>query len=153
MPDRLAAIVQYLQDDTDVAAIVKSRVFDEELPDNIVSRMPVPSILVLTAGGAGNLGAPTNDFSDSRIDVRCYAWKTIESCRALELLVYDKLRSIQRLVVGDTLVHWCNAAGGPTPVRVQSITWPGGVVDQSTHWPYVQRSWQVLAADIPVPVP
>lgn len=152
MPDRLPALVQFLQADPGLTAVVKSRVYGEELPDNIISRMPLPVVLLMSAGGSHNIGSPTNDFSDERIDVRCYAWKTLESCRAIEHMVYDLLRNLTRVVVGDTLVHWCVAAGGPIPVRVQTITWPGGVVDQSTHWPYVQRSWQVLAADIPVPV-
>ena len=152
MPDRISAILQFLQDDSDLGQIVKGRIYDEELPDNIISRMPLPVILLLTAGGGGNIGAPTNDFSDQRVDVRCYAWKTLESCRALERMVYDLLRNLTRVVVGDTLLHWCVSAGGPIPVRTQTISWPGGVVDQSTHWPYIQRSWQVLAADIPVAV-
>jgi hypothetical protein len=153
MPDRLSALVQFLQADTALYTKVNGRVYSEELPDNVVSRMPVPCILLLSAGGSHSIGAPDNDFSDSRIDVRCYAWKTIESCRALESEVYNLLRRLTRAVVGDTLLHWCRSAGGPIPIRSMPIVWPGGVVDESTHWPYVQRSWQVLAADIPVPVP
>jgi hypothetical protein len=149
----VAAIVQFLQGNGALDWIVANRVFDEELPDNVVSRMPVPCILVMSAGGSHNIGGATNDFSDERVDVRCYAWNTLESARALEYQVYDLLRNLTRVVVGDVLLHWCRSAGGAVPVRSMPITWPGGVIDESTHWPYVQRSWQVLAADIPVPVP
>lgn len=153
MPDRYAAIVQFLQADPTLAPIIKNRVYDEEIPDNVVSRMPVPCVLIMSAGGSHNIGSPDNDFSDEVVAVRVYAWKTLGSCRDLERQVYDLLRGVTRLVVGDTLLHWCRPAGGAIPIRAQPIIWPGGVVDESTHWPYVQRSWQVLAADIPVPVP
>ena len=152
MPDRQAALVQYLQADAGLAGILKGRVYDEELPDNIVSRMPIPCVLVMSSAGSRNIGSPDNDFSDASVAVRVYAWKTLNSARSLEAQVYDVLRHITREVVGDTLLHWCRPGGSPIGIRVQTITWPGGVVDQSTHWPYVQRSWQVLAADIPVPV-
>ena len=59
MPDRQAALVQYLQADAGLAGILKGRVYDEELPDNVVSRMPIPCVLVMSSAGARNIGAPT----------------------------------------------------------------------------------------------
>jgi hypothetical protein len=153
MPDRYSALVQVLQSNAGLAGILKGRVFDEELPDSIVSRMPVPCVVVMSSAGARNIGGPDNDFSDAGATVRIYAWRTLNSARALESQVYDVLRHITRKVVGDTLLHWCRPGGSAIAVRAQTVVWPGGVVDQSTHWPYVQRSWQVLAADIPVPTP
>lgn len=148
--DRLVAVVSFLKAQPRVEAIAGLRVYDEEIPDNIVGKMPKPVVVVSDSGGAHTYGGASQDFSDARVDVRCYAW-SLASARELELETFNALRRLQRVVIGDVLLHWARPAGGVMTMRAQAIVWPGGAVDQSTHWPFAQRSWQILAADIPVP--
>lgn len=151
--DRVAAIVQFLKTQTSVTDVVGQRIFDHEIPDAAVARMPRPTVVVMYGGGGRSIGGPQNDFSDGRIDVRCYAWKTKNSAAEIEELVYNVLRRVTRKVVGNALIHWCRDASGVSVGREPTAPLlPGVPVDQSRSWPYAFRSWQVLAADIPVPV-
>lgn len=153
MPNRIAALVTLLKADSTVAGMVAGRVFDQEIPDSHVSRMPRSCLVVRSAGGSQAIGQGYADYSDERIDVRHYAW-TPSSAYELYLAVRDVLRSLHRVSVGDTVLHWCRPAGGPVSMREPATGWPGGAPDNTTHWPSVIASWQVLAADIaPVEVP
>lgn len=148
-PDRISALVSFLKSDDDLRSITKGRIYDEELPDFITGKMPTAAIVVMSAGGGSNIGGPDNDFSDSRVDVRCYAW-ALESARSLEARTHNLLRHMPTNTQGQVLLHWARRAGGPITNRAQPLVWPTGEVDKTTHWPYVQRAWQVMAADIPV---
>jgi hypothetical protein len=151
--DHVAALIDYLKADSAIQAAVGVNgtypVFDEEIPDQIIGLMPMPVIVVMMTPGSRNFGGPTNDFSDKMVDVRAYA-ADVPSARALEVKVYDCLRNMRTNRRVGTLLHFARAAGSPQVMRSQQITWPGGVVDSTTHWPYVWRAWQVMSADIPV---
>lgn len=150
--DRVKALVQFLKNNPSVSAMVGARIYDDEIPDAAVARMPKATVVIKRSGGARSIGGPDNDFSDARVDVRCYAW-TKASAVDLELAVYDALRHLTRVVVGGTLLHWCRDASGlQTGYEPTTPITPSTPVDRKNAWPFAWRSWQVMAADIPVPV-
>lgn len=152
MPERANALTQFLKTQTAVTGIAGARIYDEEMPDSAVRAMPKATILVQSTGGGRTIGGPDNDFSDGRIDIKCYAW-TKSSAKDLERVVYNALRHLTRVVVGDTLVHWCRDSGGMNCYyEPQTPITPSTPVDKEKSWPVAHRAWQVLISDIPVPI-
>jgi hypothetical protein len=147
-------LVQAIQNEVALFAIFGKRVYDEELPDFAIARMPRPTVVLMRSGGAPTAGGSSyNDFSSTRVDVRVFAWKTIQSAADLELKVFDLLRNMPTQTIGDCLIYSLLAAGGPIAVRVMPFPRVQGYPDTeasdvSTRWPYVQRSWSILAADV-----
>jgi hypothetical protein len=147
MPDRINAITQLLRDDPDIALVVSGRIFAHELPDPVVSRMPLAAIVVSAAGSANTFDGGLQQLSDERLDVMSYS-RTPEGAYQLYGLVHALLKPLTRTTVGDTVIHWARKAGGPIDGRTPPIAWPGMAPDPSSHWPRVVSTWQVLAADI-----
>jgi hypothetical protein len=137
-----------------LSAIVGGRIYDEEIPDFAIARMPRPTLVLMRAGGSPVAGGSSyNDFSATRVDVRVFAWKTIQSAADLELKVFDVLRNLPTSTVGDCVIYSIVASGGPIAIRVMPFPRIQGypdteAADVSTRWPYVQRSWSILAADV-----
>lgn len=151
MPDRINAIKQLLVADADVAAVVAGRVFAHELPDPIVSRMPMAVIVISAGGGPNTYSRGTQQISDQRLDIAHYH-RTPDGAYSLEDITFQLLNQMLRTTVGDTVIHWARRSAGPIDGRFPSIPWPGMAPDPSAHWPRVISSYQVLAADIPVEV-
>lgn len=151
MPNRVVAIQQFLKDDDTVAGMTKGRIYTYELPDPLVAKMPVPTLVINPAGSANTFGGGYQQISDERLDIRHYAY-TMDSAYDLYGVVFLLLKNMRRTLIGDTLVHWCRKAGGPVSLRAPNVSWPGMTPDPSLHWPAVNASWQVLAADV-APVP
>lgn len=151
MPDRIAALTALLKADPTISAKIQTRAFAHELPDVVINRMPLYAIVLRPAGGGSTLGGGYQQFSDQRIDIHHYGG-TPEAAYGLYADVESFLKQMPRTVVGDTLIHWARAAGGPNQMREPGKAWPGGVPDNSVNWPFTVASWQVLAADIPVGV-
>lgn len=151
MPNRIAALVQVLKDDPTIAPKTGARVFPNELPDQVVNRMPLFALVIRPAGGGAAFGGGLQDFSDQRVDIHHYG-ATPKGAYELYTLTAQVLKHLPRRSVGDTLLHWARPAGGPNQMREPQAGWPGGVPDDSIHWPFVVASWQVLAADVPIGV-
>jgi hypothetical protein len=134
--DSLSALVAYLSAQAEVSGLVAGRVYGAELPAVEVPSMPRHVILVRWAGGSGTLVQAR--LHSGRVDVWSYGITPFEANR-LWRSVYPALKSLDRRVYAQTLLHGLREAGGPMNVR-----------EPATEWPAVIQSWQILAADVAV---
>lgn len=146
MPDRVQALISYLGAQPAISRVA-GRIFADELPDHIVSMMPVIALVIRPAGGGSAYGGGYQQFSEERLDIHHYAG-TPQAARLLFEDTKQVLKQMPRNRQGDTLLHWAHPAGGPTSMREPGPGWPGGVPDNTIHWPFTVASWTVLAADI-----
>lgn len=133
-PDMIDALRRYLLADPDVSELVGTRVFGGELPSGQASSMPRHAVVIRYSGG-GSLGGGHQEYSDKRVDVRCYG-STIYEADRLWRSVGPALQALQREVHADCLLHWARRGGGPIDLR-----------DPDTDWPFIFSSWQVLSSD------
>lgn len=146
MPDRVTALGLFLGS-AGALARVAGRIYADELPDHVIGQMPVLALVIRPAGGGAAFGGGYQQFSEQRLDIHHYGG-TRQSARALYEDTAQVLKQMPRNRQGDTLLHWARPAGGPTSMREPGPGWPGGVPDDSIHWPFTVASWTVLAADI-----
>lgn len=139
IPDMLAALRLYLLADTEVAALVSTRVYNETLPEADNVAMPRKTIVLRESGGPGGF---MPHIGKDRVDIRCYAESTYEA-RHVYRAVYDSLRyGLTRSVQGSTLLHTAMPESGPL-----SLVETGG---GNGDWPFVLSSWLVTVAHVPV---
>ena len=141
IPDRISALVVYLREQTPLTELVGNRVYGTELPRPEISGKlgPRGNVIVREAGGAGQIGKGFQNYGDSRIDVLCYG-ATPAQARQVSRRVHPILDDLHRITREDCLIHWCRQITAPLSLR-----------DPDIDWPYSFSSWQVLAAEIPVP--
>ena len=132
--DHVTAVQEYLKADSDITALVGTRVFGIELPESETDNMPRKAIVIKQSGGDGSRGYL--EHSANRMDVFCYG-ETPYEARKVRREVYDVLKQLDRTVINSTLVHWVNPSGGPLDLR-----------DPDTQWPVVFESFQVFAAEV-----
>lgn len=137
--DPTAAIMAFLNSESNVSSLVFGRIFGGELPREEVEQMPRPAIVVQASGGAGN----SNDYVDitrQRFDVFCYE-KTLRLAENLRREVYLSLKQMRRQVQADTVLFSVNDAGGFFTMR-----------DPDAGWPIAWQSFQLLYGDVEVSV-
>lgn len=138
MIDIVEAIRMVLLADATILELTSGRVFDTELPVNEDPHMPRKCVLVRAAGGSNGLGRGTLQINDTRFNILSYG-ETRHLAATVDTAVYDVLKPLSPSVWASTYLHWCKSASGPIPQR-----------DPDLQWPYVVRSWEVLASDITV---
>lgn len=132
--DHVTAVVEYLKADSDIVALVGTRVFGIELPEAEADFMPRKAIVVKQSGGAGSGG--WLEHSTPRMDVFCYG-ETPHQARTVRREVYDVLKQLIRTVIDSTLINSISPSGLPLDLR-----------DPDTQWPVVFESYQVFAAEV-----
>lgn len=135
--DGLKAIVDILKADTDIVALVGTRVFGVELPQAEAASMPRKAIVVQPSGG-GVFSVGSRDLiehSDMRVDIFCYG-ETVFEAEKVRREVYDTLKTLGRTIINTVLVHWINPAGGLLSLR-----------DPDTQWPVQFQSWQMFYSE------
>ena len=87
--------------------------------------MPQACIIMTNSGGAGTgLGARSLvPWTNTRIDIRCYAHTTYETTQ-IHWEVYRALMAVGRQLVGATLVYDFVVTGGPINNRDPDTDWP-----------------------------
>lgn len=135
VPDPLTGLIEFLKADTDLAALVSTRVFGAELPRNQVASMPRAAVVVQPAGG-GLMGLEFQSWGDIRVDVDCYGSTAFASWQVY-LAAYRALKMMQREVVAGVLLHWAKPSARGNTAR-----------DPDTDWPITLSSWQVLVSEI-----
>lgn len=138
VPDPVAALIAFLRADSNVAALVGTRVFAPELPRNQTGNMPQACIVIRPAGG-GFLGQAYEDYGDVRFDIDCYASddRNPHSGWTLYLAVYEALKHMRRSVQADVLLHWAKSSSKGITLR-----------DPDTDWAYTASSWQVFVSEV-----
>lgn len=139
--DPIEAIVNCLLADAGIVALVGTRVFGNELEKAEAGSQPRKTIAIQPSGG-GTFTTGSQDFirhHDARFDAFCYGETPYEAGR-VRREVHDVLKQINRKIIGGTLIHWVNPAGGFLATR-----------DPDTEWPTAFESFQVFFAEQPVP--
>jgi hypothetical protein len=131
--DTPAALIELLMQDSNVNAMAKSNIFDQELSKEVIALMPCKAVLIEDAGGFET--NKTDSLINPRFDIKCYGENKAEA-RKLAGSVYDCLQSIERKVIADVLIHSIGLS-------------PGLLVDfeMDTGWPMAVRSINVLSDD------
>lgn len=138
IPDRLAALIDYLTEHPDIDALVDGRVYGRTIPREDTNSMPRKCItLSLVAGSPGRF--TLLKVSSSRMDVRCYG-ETDTEAMAVHLAVFEVLKNLERLAHGDTLIHRASPEIGMFPHQDPDIP----------EWPVVFSSWELLAAEVAI---
>lgn len=137
MAEPIAALVAFLKDDPDSAALTAGRIYGGELPREQVPDMPRAAVVLRPAGG-GSIGRAYQDYGDRRIDVDCFG-DSPKAAWGLHLAVHDALKHLRRAVHAGVLLHWARESAGGVLAR-----------DPDTDWPIAASSWQVLAAEVEV---
>ena len=134
--DHVTAVMEYLKADSDIVALVGTRVFGIELPELETNFMPRKAIVIKQSGGDGSGGYL--EHSSPRIDIFCYG-ETPHQARTVRREVFDVLKQLIRTVTDSTLINSISPEGGPLDLR-----------DPDTQWPVVFESYQVFAGESPV---
>lgn len=132
--DFLEGLREILIDDTDVAALVSTRVFGIELPRSEANSQPRKAIVLSLAGGLGS--SSYIEHGQNTVDVLCYGETPFEAER-VRRTVHPVLKQITRVIRAGVLIHSAIAVGGPITLR-----------DRDTDWPISLETWQVSAAEV-----
>jgi ABC-type transport system substrate-binding protein len=135
IPDPISAVVAFLAADTDLAALVSTRVFGAELDPSENANMPRNAVVVKPVPAAGMLvgymALGTNNY-----DVWCFGADPYQAGQ-VRLAVYEALKLLNREIANNTLLHWAQESGGAVSFR-----------DPDTDWPVQLQTFQVLAAEV-----
>lgn len=134
MADVVGALVEILKADGNVAARAGDRVFGGEVPQREARHMPRQALLVKPSGGVSLTGGSYAEHDTQRIDLFGYGATPMEAAELVGIAALV-MRRVNRAVAADTLIHWCQPAGGFSSGR-----------EPNTDWPRVFMSFQVFAA-------
>lgn len=142
MIDVMVALIDLLQSDTGVSALVGDHVYGSALPPSEAGRQPSKAVVLRYAGGGGSAPGSADylDLAEQRVDVYSYG-ETMYEADKVRRAVHSALKSINRVIMGPVLVHRANWAAGP-------ITF----MDPDTDWPAMVETWNVMAAESAVTV-
>ncbi|MDF1778736.1 MAG: DUF3168 domain-containing protein [Rhizobiaceae bacterium] len=136
-PDMIGALVALLKADSDVAALVSTRVFGLELPEAQAANMPRQGVIVRPSGGAGGFGGYVEATAE-RIDAISWGRTPYQADRLSMAVMLAFLRSRRQVRTVDStgvLIHSIEAAGGRLATR-----------DTETNWPAMTQAFQVTYA-------
>lgn len=134
MADPVAALVEILKADIDVAALTGAFVFGGELPAAVTADMPRRAIVLRASGGSSLTANSFVEHDTQRIDLFAFGATPLDAGQLADLAAL-KFRRVQRIVSASTLVHWVKSAGGYSSGR-----------EPVTEWPRAFRSFQVFYA-------
>lgn len=132
--DPVAALVAFLLRQNSVIALAGADIFGGELPQDVVQLMPRAAILVKPSGGASMMAGSFADHDTQRVDIITYGPTPFVAHRLMAEVAHA-LRQLRRQVHANTLIHWCESAGGFMTGR-----------EAQTEWPRVWRSFQIFHA-------
>lgn len=136
--DPFGALRTWYLADADIVALVGEDVFVASLEDDVLDRGPKRALVVTPSGGTSMTGGSKAEFDTGRFDLIAYG-ATPQEADALIRVAAPRLYNIDRAVIGDTLIHWVNRAGGV-----------GNARKSDTQWPQAFRSFQILYSLRPV---
>ncbi len=132
--DSKGALIAHLKTDTDLSALVGTRIFGDELPRDEADSMPRKAVVLTPSGGSmPPYTQATMQLEAQTYDVFCYG-ETLFQANAVRRAVQGALRAIQAITKSSVLLHWARPAGGSISGQ-----------DPVTNWPVVWNSWQVLS--------
>jgi len=119
--DVLAALITYLQADTDVATEVGTRVFGGELPRDEIDDMPRKAVIIRLNGGPRRRGG----VPVARTNIEVWSTgQTYYEAGEVDRAVYDALESLSRETSSNVYLHNALVDGAPRMVRDTITGWP-----------------------------
>lgn len=134
MADPVAGLVALLKGAPSFSALADDRAFGGELPADEAASMPRRALVVKPSGGVSLTGASYVEADTQRIDLFAFGATPQEAAELMSVAALI-LRRIDRVVAAQTLIHWCQPAGGYSSGR-----------EPDTNWPRVFQSFQVFHA-------
>lgn len=150
--DDIAAVRAYLLADAQIAALVGTRVFCDELPDEEAASMPRPAI-VINDSGLGSGGGALGMTNESNIpigittkDLRCYGATFVEARRVWGLAA-GALKELGQ-TTGRVVIALTDAYGTHS-VMLYSATpaAPSTTREPDVDWPLTFGTFNLMAAE------
>lgn len=132
--DVLAAAILLLKADVEVALLVDTRVYGEEVPPEEASEMPRAAILLRSAQNAAGYGGYAR-IEVMGIDAYCFG-ETPAQAEEVRRAVHEAFKQANRVIFEETLLHSFDQIGSTRAQR-----------DPDTLWPYSLSSWRTLASE------
>lgn len=133
IPNPLTALRTHLLSDAGVLALASTRIYAGELPKSEADNMPRSAMVATLAGGSGPASAVPIMYVT--VDVSCYGATGLQAT-TLYLAMRAALRTLQRELFADSLLHSAVEIAGPLELR-----------DPDTHWPFTWSSWRIIAGE------
>ena len=125
MVDYIKAVIEYLKTDTDVTALVDTRIYGGELPQDEIGEQPRKAVVIVASGGAeDNSYLP---IIRPNIEVYCYGETYFEAGK-VDRAVFDAMKSIDREVAGGAIIFSATCTAGGIQLRDElgwGIMWRG----------------------------
>lgn len=139
-----AALIHYLLANTDIAALVETRIWPE-LPEK-EAQQQARAAIVITESGGGTIGPGAESYADwenTRMDILCFGKDPYEASN-LQRTVTVVLKRMER-----TVVRWTFKVNGVS-TQMETVlvdaTITGGPIsgrDPDTDWPFCFASYNV----------
>lgn len=137
IPDPLLAVKAYLLADADVAALLGTRIWGEEVPASEVNAMPRHGLVIVHAGGRELFGGTRMDIGGMRISTRAYG-PTYYDAQILDRAVYEAFKALHRYgATGQAGLYSVTQESGPFTQR-----------DPSTDWPYALCTYVAMVGEV-----
>jgi len=142
LADILPAVLDYLRNDVDVTALVGTRVYGVEAPNEppFDANGNLLRFVVVSPAGTGLGWYQRSDvpISSDRYEVRCYGPSHYEALRVYRA-VHPALRQMSRHTRNGVQLFNAQQTGGPMSLR-----------DPDAHWPFVLAYYTIVASEVAV---
>ena len=144
IPDPLTGVVAFLLGDGPIAALASTRVYGEEIPDDLVQTVSdantvLQTVLVKRSGMGQSVGTNSRiKFSRPRFDVFSYGENPLEAA-TLDLACYEALKQMDPHTEGALRMFDAVLVAGPVSLR-----------EEDTGWPLTFRTYLVAVAEAAV---
>lgn len=137
IPDVLDAVVTMLRADSEVAALLGTRIYVAELPKFEADDMPRDvAVLRLSPGGLGDIGASFLNAARTHFDLFAYG-----SSPKAAMVVYRTIAPVLKQARAQVQV-------GTLILSVTPTMSPAQLRDPDTDWPFVLAGYNVFAAEL-----
>lgn len=136
IPNPIAAVIDFLQADAEVAAQVGTKVFAPEVPSTETRSMPQKCIVLQANGGPIDRGRIR--LMKIRLEFRAYG-ETAQDAWGPYLAAYDAFKHMTQNKQGTVLLLDAEMVEGPFDLR-----------DPDLHWPFVLGTVNLMAAEVAV---
>jgi hypothetical protein len=121
--DLEAGIRAFLLAQASVTALVETRVFAGELPEDEAAPMPRKALLVRLSGGVSTTGESKLQHDTQRFDLFAFGETPFEAGRTLAAAALA-LRGLETGTFAGCRIFWVNSAGGRSQGREPGTEWP-----------------------------
>jgi len=125
MVDYVKGLIDYLNLDSDISTLVSGRIYGGDLPKSEIESQPRKAILIVLSGGVED--NTYRRVARPNVDIYCYGENYYEA-GTVDRAVYEVLKDVDRVSVGDVFFHSVIVAGGAIQLKDDlgwAIMWRG----------------------------